>query len=140
MTAGVVVLKHVVGVIVSRPHPVWHWIHSVTVGHTVVVVGSTVMLVQPHGRVTNAGGGHDTYISTSIQITRYSPLHLGVTERQKEKTIKTTKSKEMKGRRINHVPSAMQIATVLQVVGQPVVAVLVAVGRKVQDSGRPSRA
>ena len=41
-------------VTVTRPQPVVHWTQFVAVGHSVVVVGSTVMLLQPQDNVTGA--------------------------------------------------------------------------------------
>lgn len=45
------------GVMVMIPQPVWQFLHEpVAVGHTVVVVGDTAILGQPHSNVTAADG------------------------------------------------------------------------------------
>lgn len=48
---------HVVGVTVTKPHAVSQLEHAVVVGQTVRVLGSTVTLAQPQGRVTAAVAG-----------------------------------------------------------------------------------
>lgn len=90
----------VVGVIVTRPQPVVHWTQAVVVGQTVVVTGSTVMLVQPHAK------GRAAVVCQAFFPAGYAmPSEMGPWG--------------------SYVPSTMHCSTVLQVVGQPVVAVIV---------------
>lgn len=117
-----VTLGQLVGVTVTIPQPVWQFLHTVSVGQTVVVVGDTAMLGQPHSNVTAA----DYKVKKTLSACN-SPSTLA----RRGQDVSLPWGPEV----MLYVPSAKHSPAFVHVVGQPVVAVTVAVGRNVQYAG-----